>query len=229
MSIWDDISDACKNLIPKLLTAKETRLKSNQILEHPWLKTAIKDWPAKVEVTASITKNLKAFKNAQKLKKAVLTYIATQLSEKEIAPLRALFKSLDTNGDGKLSHHEIKQGLKGRADEKELTDLMISIDTDNNGYIEYNGNLSDLILLEFLAAAMGGELSFYKERLYEAFCLFDKDKSGKISIKELKRIIKQELCDDTSAWTKILEDADSNGDGEIDFIEFQSVMYNASS
>ena len=112
-----------------------------QALEHPWLKKTCKEFSGIAVVTAPIVKNLKAFKNSQKLKKAVLTYIATQLSEKELAPLRTLFKSLDSNGDGRLSYKEIKQGLKGRADEQELVSLMISIDTDNSGFIEYNGSL----------------------------------------------------------------------------------------
>ena len=59
----------------------------------------------------------------------------------------------------------------------------------------------------------------------EAFNLFDRDKSGKISTKELKRIIKQELSEsETDAWSKMVESADKNGDGELDFIEFLEVM-----
>eukprot|EP00826_Nyctotherus_ovalis_P026734 TRINITY_DN2085_c0_g2_i11.p2 TRINITY_DN2085_c0_g2~~TRINITY_DN2085_c0_g2_i11.p2 ORF type:complete len:134 (-),score=52.92 TRINITY_DN2085_c0_g2_i11:149-550(-) len=126
-----------------------------------------------------------------------------------------MFKTLDENGDGKLSYEEIKKGLKGRADEKELTNLMLAIDTDNNGFIEYN---------EFLAAAMGEELTFYKERLQQAFSLFDKDHSGKISLKELKRIIRKEFGEEDSYWVKMIQDADVNGDGELDFSEFLEIM-----
>lgn len=72
---------------------------------------------------------------------------------------------------------------------------------------------------------MGEELYHYKDRLQDAFNLFDKDKSGKISVKELKKIIKQELGQsETDLWTSIVEDVDQNGDGELDFREFQEVM-----
>ncbi len=72
---------------------------------------------------------------------------------------------------------------------------------------------------------MGVELYNYKARIREAFNLFDKDKSGKISVKELKKIIKQELGQsETDLWTSIVEDVDQNGDGELDFREFQEVM-----
>ncbi len=72
---------------------------------------------------------------------------------------------------------------------------------------------------------MGEELYHYKDRLQDAFNLFDKDKSGKISVKELKRIIKSELGGpDSDLWTTIVEGVDKNGDGELDFLEFQEVM-----
>jgi len=216
VSLWEDISFECKDLITKLLRSKETRLTPEKILDHPWLSKAGKSFSSKVEIPTEIISNLKAFRGAQRLKKAVLTYIATQLSEKEIGPLRTLFKALDKNGDGKLSHLEIQEGLKGRADEKELTSLIIAIDTDNSGFIEYN---------EFLAAAIGEHCASYKERLQNAFDLIDKDKSGKISVKELKKIIKNEFkADEADFWNKIIMDADYNKDGELDFNEFLMIM-----
>ena len=89
-----------------------------------------------------VLKNLKVFRGAQKVKKAVLTYLATQLSEKEIEPLKKLFLSLDKNGDGRLSLEEIHTGFKGRPDEQEFVDIMVSMDTDKSGYIDYNGTIA---------------------------------------------------------------------------------------
>lgn len=51
---------------------------------------------------------LKNFQNTNKLKKATLTYIASQLNETEITDLGKLFKSLDKNSDGVLTIEEIK-------------------------------------------------------------------------------------------------------------------------
>ena len=47
--------------------------------------------------------NIKAFKNSQKLKKAVLTFIATQLSEVETEKFKKIFLQLDQNCDGSIS------------------------------------------------------------------------------------------------------------------------------
>ena len=159
---------------------------------------------------------MESFKDAKNIKKAVLTCIATQLSSNEIGPLRDIFNSLDKNGDGKLSDSEIKEGLKGHTNEKELIALMSNIDTDHNGFIEYN---------EFLTAAMGEEVSNYKNKLENAFNIIDKDKNGKISVKELKLLLKKDLDTvETDFWTKIIKEADKNGDGELDFQEFVDIM-----
>ena len=226
VSLWDDVSSQCKALIGRLLTKKEKRLTPEQALAHPWVKSLCKDTCSRIAVPYEVIINLRAFKGAQKLKKAVFTYLATQLSQKELSPLRALFKALDANNDGKLSYKEIEDGLKGRADEKELIELIIAVDTDHSGFIEYNGT-SALAnsCIEFLAAAMGSDIGYYKERLQGAFSIFDKDKSGKISVRELKKLIKQQLnSKDSDYWSKIIQNADKNGDGELDFFEFLEIM-----
>ena len=123
-----------------MLVPSEKRLSAQQVLEHPWI-TKFADKKEAAEVSSIMTKNLKTFRGAQKVKKAVLTYLATQLSEKEIEPLKTLFLSIDANGDGRLSREEIKAGFKGRQDEQELLEIMAAMDTDGSGFIDYNGRL----------------------------------------------------------------------------------------
>jgi len=123
-----------------MLMPADKRINSQEVLNHIWLKkysTAAE----RVELPSIITKQLKIFRSAQRVKKVVLTYLATQLSEKEMEPIKKLFMGLDKNGDGILSSEEIADGLKGRPDEKELTDIIVSIDTDGSGFVDYNGIL----------------------------------------------------------------------------------------
>ena len=68
-----------------------------------------------------------------RLKKATLTYIASQLNETEITELGKLFRSLDKNYDGVLSIDEILEGLSGMANKKEVEEMLKSIDTDGSG------------------------------------------------------------------------------------------------
>jgi len=54
--------------------------------------------------------------------------------------------------------------------------------------------------------------------------VFDKDGSGTISASELKRLLAGgNVCED-SIWSEIIKNVDSNGDGEIDFREFEKII-----
>ena len=57
--------------------------------------------------------SLKNFTSFNKLKKVAVTFIASQLSEKEIMELGKIFQSLDKNGDGVLTWAEVQEGLTG--------------------------------------------------------------------------------------------------------------------
>lgn len=199
-----------------MMTSADKRLRPHEVLEHPWIKMNA-DKPVTADLPPLMTKNLKTFRSAQQVKKVVLTYLATQLSEKDMEPMKKMFLALDKNGDGQLSIEEMREGVKGRSDEKELMEIMTSLDTDKSGSIDYN---------EFMAAALGEEVYLNRDRLLQAFNMFDKDKSGKIDAAELKAVIGGELNPaDEAEWTQMIKDADVNGDGQIDFEEFMKMMY----
>ena len=94
--------------------------------------------PSKELLPTVLVDRLKKFRGYQKVQQAVLTYLATQLSEKEITPLRLYFIKLDKNGDGVLSMAEIMQGLS-KTKEHNLLEIAQSLDTNESGYIDYNG------------------------------------------------------------------------------------------
>lgn len=63
--------------------------------------------------------------------------------------------------------------------------------------------------------------------LKTAFDMFDKDGSGKISVDELKQILQGEDINNlvtSDVLEGYLKEVDSNGDGELDFAEFQEMM-----
>lgn len=147
-----------------MIAPADKRLTAQQVLDDPWFKKYAEK-VEKIELTPIVTQNLSKFKGAEKVKKSVLTYLATQLTEKEMEPIKKLFLSLDKNGDGKLSMEEIETGLKGKENKKELVELVQSMDTDKSGFVDYN---------EFLAAAIGEEVYLNKGKLKQAFNMFDK-------------------------------------------------------
>ena len=139
--IWKSVSKECMELIRHMLTPAEQRLTAEQVLKHPWMAAA--GGTSAVPFPLQARKNLQRFGTLQKLKKAVLSYLATQLSEKEVTTLKSSFVSLDKNGDGILSCEEVLSGFKGSPAEGELQRIVGLLDTDKSGFIDYNGEASD--------------------------------------------------------------------------------------
>ena len=76
-------------------------------MNHEWIKKAKNLSKSSLKLNWNSLKN---FHNYCKLKKAALTYIASQLSENEITELGKFFKSIDKDNDGVLTIDEIKNG-----------------------------------------------------------------------------------------------------------------------
>ena len=89
-------------------------------------------------------------------------------------------------------------------------------DVDHSGFLDYT---------EFISASLNRSKMLSKDKLEAAFRAFDKDGSGKIGIDELKDMLeKNDRLAEDSEWHEVIKEADMNGDGEIDFIEFKDLM-----
>ena len=174
VEIWESISDECKDLIRKMLYPAEKRISAEQVLQHEWFKHS-EDKAVYVAFPQVMTNQLLKFKTCQKMKRAVLTYLATQSSENEIMSPKMYFNCLDKNGDGILSKDEIMTGIKDTTVSVDLSDIVESLDTNNSGFVDYNGTHNKMSnLLEFLAAGLQEEIYLRSDKLVQAFSVFDK-------------------------------------------------------
>lgn len=57
-----------------------------------------------------------------------------------------------------------------------------------------------------------------------AFQLFDKDNGGSIDASEIAAVLGHNITDDDAVWAEVVREVDSNGDGRIDFEEFQQMF-----
>ena len=216
---WEHVSEGAKDLIKKLLIFKpEERPSASVVLEHPWIKDNNKR-----EVNQTLGKkclnNMRKFHAGRKLQQAALTYIVNYLMTKEEKnEMLEIFQSLDSNGDGVLSKDEIFEGYKQTLGEvearREVDRIMKEADIDNSGTIDYN---------EFVMAATNRQKLLNKEKLENTFKIFDKDGNGSISKEEIKSL----LCarsEDKKLIDEIMNEVDSNGDGEISLNEFKEMM-----
>ena len=210
---WDSISNDAKELIKKMCCSPNKRLTAEQVLNETWVKDNAPNagkalLPMKID-------GFKNYANSNKLRKAVLTYIASRLSEEEIKKIKAIFETIDTDNDGKLSLEELKKAVSLTDGMKieYIEQLFKSIDTDNSGNIEYT---------EFISASIEKNVYLNEEKLKEAFKLFDVDGSGKISRAEIEKVLHMDKH--SKEIDAIMAKHDINKDGEIDFQEFLTMM-----
>lgn len=216
--VWDEVSDEAKDLISKILVPEKERLSPKECLSHPWIKSSANK-EASEESKQLFIERLRQFQGASKLKKAILSYLATRVTEKEIKENIKMFNQIDKNHDGYITLKELKAGLADSNDKtkEEIETIMMSVDTDNNGAINFN---------EFIAATL--DISIYKDyaNLENAFKFFDKDHDGEIDEKELKSSLagKEFRHIDTKIFSSALDENDSDKDGKVDFKEFLRCM-----
>lgn len=95
--------------------------------------------------------------------------------------------------------------------------MIADLDQDGSGAIEFNE------FLALMTARVGEKDS--REDIEKVFKLFDDERTGHVSIKNLRRVAKElgETMDDNEL-NEMIERADSNQDGLVDFEDFYSIM-----
>jgi calcium-dependent protein kinase len=210
---WDNISNDAKELIKKMCCSPEKRLTAEQVLNEIWVKDNAPN--SSKALLPVMMDGIKKYAKSNKFRKAVLTYIASRLSDKEIKKIKEIFQNIDTNNDGKLSLEELKKAvaLSGEFKIEYVNEIFKSIDTDNSGNIEYT---------EFISASIEKNIYLNEEKLKDAFKLFDADGNGKISRAEIGKVL--HLDKNSKEVDNIIAKLDTNKDGEIDFEEFINMM-----
>jgi calcium-dependent protein kinase len=212
---WKNVSNEAKDLILHMLAPEKERYTAKQVINHPWFKNASNIPLTDLNFDSNFFEN---YLHGSPLKKVSLLFIASRLDENEIKDLKKVFEAFDKEKDGQISIDELQKGLlqlkSTRFNNEEILNLFKTIDVDKNGRIDYT---------EFLAATLQERNYLQKEKLYEAFCVFDKDNSGHISKKELMEVLKTQKTQEGEI-EKYIKEADKNGDGVIDYKEFLYLM-----
>lgn len=141
-------------------------------------------------------------------------------TEDEINEIREAFKLFDTDNTGTIDPKELKSAMQtlGFEGKNHAVFQMISdIDKDGHGSIDFNE------FLDLITAKMSDNDS--REDIQKVFNLFDDDRTGKISLRNLRRVAKDlgETMTDAELL-EMIERADSDADGEISFEDFYAIM-----
>ena len=126
------------------------------------------------------------------------------------------FEMFDKNKDGVITTKElanIMRSLNQDPTEEELNEMIEEVDLDKNGEVDFEEFIT-------LMNRRSKEIDI-EEEVLNAFKIFDKEGNGLISITELRHImmtlgdqLSEEEIDD------MLKEADSDGDGYINYEEF---------
>jgi calcium-binding protein CML len=151
----------------------------------------------------------------------------SSLDEEQVAELREIFRSYDRNNDGSLTQLELRSllrslGLKPTQDQ--LDALIQRADINSNGLVEFS---------EFVALVSPEILSnncpYSEDQLKQLFEMFDRDGNGYITAAELAHsMAKLGHALTAEELTGMIKEADTDGDGQINFEEFARAITAAS-
>ncbi|KAM3128069.1 hypothetical protein pb186bvf_019832 [Paramecium bursaria] len=144
----------------------------------------------------------------------------SELTEEQRQEIKEAFDLFDTDGTGYIDIKELKVAMRalGFEPKKEEVKLMIKdVDREGKGVIEYAD------FLELMTVKMAERDP--REEMLKAFRLFDDDNTGRITLKNLKRVARElgeTMTDDE--LQEMIDEADRDGDGEINEEDFIRIM-----
>jgi len=218
---WYNVSKEAKHFVAALLTKDPNkRLSAEEALHHPWLtKKSFTDSMSKAKLNESLMVNVKdnilSYAQTSEFKRIAAVVVAHKSSVDEIIEMRRAFEKFDQEKHGVITIDEFKvaMALCNEYSEEEVNAMFDSIDVNKNGRIMYT---------EFIAATLELHGRIEEKRVAEAFDHIDDDDSGYITKKNLKQLLGERGT--SEQIDKLIEEADTDGDGKISFEEFL-VMY----
>jgi calcium-dependent protein kinase len=218
-------SPEVRDLVSKLLD-KDTdkRYSAKEALNHPWFKKyggrALFSNFEEKEIKPYINNLLKYTFNS-KIQQLVIAFLVHNLPNTDSSILiLKMFRHFNKAGNCKLSKEELKDGLYEYKNKEEvdkiLDHLFILLDGDNDGFLEYE---------EFLRACIDKKQILNSTYLKYAFKFIDKEKTGTLDV---QKIIKAFVTTPNkileAVFNNTLNTVDKDGDGIINFTEFQELM-----
>ncbi|KAJ9479772.1 Cell division control protein 31 [Pseudozyma hubeiensis] len=147
-------------------------------------------------------------------------HIDAALTDEQRQEIKEAFELFDTDKDGAIDYHELKVAMRALGfdlKKAEVLKLLRDHDKTNSGLLEWDD--FNKIMSERIASRDP------MEEIRKAFSLFDDDGTGKISLRNLKRVAKElgETLDDDELQAMI-DEFDLDQDGEINENEFIQIM-----
>ena len=150
------------------------------------------------------------------------------LTEAEIEEAREAFNLFDVDGSGRIDPKELKEAMISLGytnNNAVINDMIADLDKDSTGDIDFDEFLN---IFTLQIGAGSGEES--REDIAKIFHLFDVEKTGYISLNQLKRVARElgETMSDAELL-EMIERASSRDDGLVSFDDFYNILCKANS
>nr|XP_044987666.1 centrin-4 isoform X2 [Jaculus jaculus] len=143
-----------------------------------------------------------------------------ELHETQKQEIKEAFDLFNVDGSGTIDVKELKIAMRALGFEpkkEEIKHMIAEIDNEGTGTI----NFEDFFVVMSVKMSEKDE----NEEILKAFKLFDDDATGRITLNNIKRVAK-ELGENVTEeeLQEMLDEADRDGDGEINEEEFLRLM-----
>ncbi|KAJ1608556.1 EF hand-containing protein [Cryptosporidium canis] len=146
--------------------------------------------------------------------------LRNEISDEQKQEIKEAFELFDTEKTGRIDYHELKVAMRALGFEvkkAQVLEIMREYDKSGSGQVEYK-DFVEIMTQKILERDP-------REEILKAFKLFDDDNTGKISLKNLRRVARElgeNISDDE--LQAMIEEFDKDMDGEINEEEFISIM-----
>ncbi|KAI3796529.1 hypothetical protein L1987_39203 [Smallanthus sonchifolius] len=189
------------------------------------LQTHITNFLKKLRLSTKVN----YFKNKPTRKSRDLDIISSFIAMDVSNQLKQVFNFFDIDGDGKISQTELTNVLLTFGQQKstatiEAQGILKEVEFNGDGFIDLDEFMS--IMDSSKPVFAGSKEVNGDDDLRNAFLVFDSDKNGLISAKELQRVLISLGCSNSKLGKcrKMIKGVDKDGDGFVDFEEFKSMM-----
>jgi len=209
------VSNNYKDLVARLLrTNVASRMTAEEALAHPWITqtSSLKNEPLPA------IRSLRIFQRTCALKNDILRVLqdCKFLNKDQEKAVKETFALIDKDGDGIITSeelYEVMRKIDPNISQDEVKEIVVAVDVNGDNVISLD---------EFLSVRINRKVVQKEERLRKLFRCLDLDDNGKLSSGEicsaLESVRGQKLTPEEAA--KLIEDVDTNKDGEIDYEEF---------
>jgi len=143
-----------------------------------------------------------------------------RLASTDLECLKEAFALFDRDRDGEINTEELGKVMRTHGfnpTEEDLKDMIRNVDTNSNGAIDFNEFIEMMV-------KRGNNV---EEDVAHAFKVFDRDGDGLITAEELRLTMNNLGEPITEEEVKaMIAEADLDGDGKINFVEFKSLIAN---